>query len=178
MTMNALLISIAVIFSVFFVIGTVYYVFNSLGLYVIAKNRNIRRAALAWLPVFGTAYVTGAIADHQNLTAKGTRSNLRRWLVILLLVLCVLNAIQAFLMFRLEMFNPYMDFDPSYLVAVLLMLVVGLPFTVLWYVAHFRLFKSCQPANGALFLILSILFGIAPFLVFAVRNHVDGQRVS
>ena len=61
---------------------------------------------------------------------------------------------------------------------MILTLLAGLPFTVVWYVAHYKLYKSCQPANSVLFLVLSILFSLSPFFVFAIRHYQDGQRIT
>lgn len=176
--MAALWVFLAVYFLIIFIVGVVVYVFNALGLVAIAKHRNIPNAALAWLPVFGTAYVTGAISDYQTQQEKGTDQKLRFWLVILLIVLCILNVVMMVQMFQMDYSNPYSANDPVFIAVLLLMLAIGLPFTVFWYSAHYKLFKSCQPNNSTLFLVLSILFGLAPFLIFAVRHYVDGYKVT
>ena len=176
--MNAMVIFLAIYVLVILGIGLIVYIFNALGLVAIAKHRNIAMSNLAWIPFFGTAYVTGAIADEQSIHETGRDPRLKVWLLAMSLALTFLTAILYGEMFRIGLSR--MNDVPSmvFIVIMILTLLIGLPFTVLWYVAHYRLYKACQPNNSSLFLILSIVFGLSPFLVFAVRHYIDGQRIA
>ena len=45
------------------VVGLVYYVFTSLGLYRMAKSSNLENSWLAWIP-FGNTYIIGSIVEE------------------------------------------------------------------------------------------------------------------
>jgi len=176
--MNAFLIFLAIYVLVILGIGLIIYIFNALGLVAIAKHRNIAMANLAWVPFWGTAYVTGAIADEQSIHETGRDPRLKVWLLAMSVALTVLSIILNVELIRTGLFSMNDVPDMGFMVILMLTVLIGLPFTVMWYAAHYRLFKSCQPMNATLFLILSIVFGLSPFLVFAVRHYVDGQRIS
>lgn len=157
--------------------GTVVHVLNAIGLVALARKRNIPGANLAWIPFFGIAYITGAVADDQTLKETGNDKRLRIWLLWMIVMLFVLTGFLLVQMLMPGTTYSELNTTPFYLVTLFLTLIIGMPFTVFWYIAHYRLFKSCQPNNATLFTVLSILFSIAPFLVFAVRHYVDGQEM-
>ena len=153
------------------------HIFYSLGLVAIARHRQIPRAALAWIPFIGTAYMTGAIADDQDRRVRNSDYGLRYWLLGTSVILLILTVVLLALLFRTGTGYADNTEDPVYLMFTFITLIVGLPFTALWYLAHFKLYKACQPNNSVAFLLLSIFVGLAPFLVFAVRHYADGERV-
>lgn len=176
--MNIFIATLVIYLLFVFGIGLIIYIFNAIGLVSIAKHQGISGALLAWVPFLGTAYVTGAIADEQTIREKGRDPRMKFWLLAMSLALTILTLILNVEMFRVGLSNLNDTPDMGFMVILMLTVLIGLPFTVMWYAAHFRLFKSCQPMNATLFLILSIVFGLSPFLVFAVRHYVDGQRIS
>ena len=176
--MEFILIFLAIYLVFVLGVGVTVHVFYSLGLVAIARHRNISRANLAWLPFIGTAYITGAIADVQVKSESGKDHKLKYWLLWMSLALLILMIVLPIQMFSLGNGYPDNASDPFFLVIMFLILIIGLPFTFCWYLAHYKLFKACQPNNSSLFLVLSIFFGIAPFLIFAVRHYMDGQRVA
>ena len=176
--MKTMVILLAIYFLIVIGAGTVVHILNSIGLVAIARKRNIPGATLAWIPFFGTAYVTGAIADDHSSKETGIDRRLRIWLLWMSVMLFVLTTALIVQMFPMDRGYSNMNSDPFYLLTLLLTLVIGMPFTVFWYVAHNKLYKSCQPQNATLFTVLSVFFGIAPFLVFAVRHYVDGREMK
>jgi len=176
--MNIFIATLVIYFMFVLGIGLVIYIFNAIGLVSIARHHGISGALIAWVPFLGTAYVTGAIADEQSIREKGIDPRMKFWLLAMSLALTILTLILYVEMFRVGLSNMNDTPNMGIMVIMLLTVLIGLPFTVLWYVAHYRLFKACQPNNSTLFTILSVAFSLAPFLVFAVRNYKDGQRVA
>ncbi len=176
--MQFMWIFLAVYFLIILGIGLVVHVLNAIGLVAIARHRGISSANLAWVPFFGIAYVTGAIADDQTSKEIGFDRRLRVWLLWMSLLLTVLTGVLIAQMFPIGSGYTASIIDPLFAITLLLTLIIGMPFTFFWYVAHHKLYKSCQPNNSTLFTVLSVLFGIAPFLVFAVRHYVDGQNMN
>ena len=163
---------------IFLAVGLAAHILNAIGLSAMAKHRGLPRAALAWFPLLGVSYMTGAIADLQRQEETENDPKLRYWLSAAMLVLLVLGAVLMVKIFNLEIGVQGNAPEPAFLVILGLFLVFGVPFTLAWHFANFRLFKACQPDNSVLFMILSIFLGIGPVLVFALRHYVHGQRVE
>lgn len=54
--------------------------------------------------------------------------------------------------------------------------IISIVLMVFQYIALYDLFCSCNPENSTMFLVLSILFGVArPFFIFADRNKDLGM---
>lgn len=154
--------------------GLITHIFHALGLATIARRRGIQRPNLAWLPVIGVSYIMGYIADDYDIVTQGIDRHLRSWLFGLSSILVALEPVLIVLMFTgriYEQASPPLEF----IVVLLLILAAGLPFTVLHYVALFKLYRSCQPSNSVAFLALSIFLSITPFLVYVVRNRDEGM---
>ena len=154
-------------------VGTIAHLLNAIGLSAMAKHRNIPGAALSWIPILGIVYMTGAVADHQ----AGKDPKLRYWLTGAMLVLLVIWVVLILKMLSLEFVGNGSAPEHAFLVTLGLFLIIGLPFTCAWHIAHFRIFKACQRENRVVFLLLSIVLGISPVLVFALRHYVNGQRI-
>ena len=58
------------------------YIFMSLGLFAIAKNRRIQNPWLAWIPV-GNLWLLGCISDQYRYVALGQKQNRRKRLLLL-----------------------------------------------------------------------------------------------
>lgn len=168
------------------VIGIICYVLESLGIYTVAKRRGIRGAWLSWLPI-GNIWMWGCISDDYQLKAKGQKKNLRWILLVLMLANLVLSwvtsaiggaAVMEFIANieqieymseaeALEMMAPVMGAAPISLLSG----IVSIVLMVFQYIALFHIYKSCDPSNAVLYLVLSILFGIArPFFLFFNRK--------
>ncbi|MFZ2539468.1 MAG: hypothetical protein WAX04_11275 [Oscillospiraceae bacterium] len=156
----------------------VFYIFNALGLYKISKNRGYKNAWLAFVPVVNS-FVLGGIADNIN-ACYMKKSNHRIWLIVLKLITCALYFVyiailistvarfmQEALVYGIEP-NPS-AFAPMMLIG-LLMGTVGIASFVFTCICWYKVFADYSPNNATLFLVLSILFGIAPFFIFAIRN--------
>lgn len=151
------------------------YVLHSLSLHTIAKRRGIRNGWLAWIPM-GNLWILGNISDQYRYVVKGKIKNRRKillglgiglvagyilWLFVTLMNLAVGNGIAALILL---------------IFGGLAIFTVAIWLAVCQYMAYYDLYKSCDPGNAVLFLVLSILFsGIMPFFVFACRNKDLGM---
>ena len=63
-------------------LGIAAYVLRAIGIYTIAKRRNIKRPWFAWLPVVD-AFLLGCISDQYRYVVKGQNKNKRTILLVL-----------------------------------------------------------------------------------------------
>ena len=166
----------------------VFYIFESIGLYTMAKRRGIKYPGLAWVPI-GNAWIIGSLADHyMNITElKNTKSRyILLWLDVIIGVLGIIVSIVllGFGMHTIiEAFNSRYYGANSYILSMLGMLgltgiiwLLAVTQQVFVYIAFYRIFKSCQPSNAVLYLILSIFVNVSlPFILFAIRNKDEGM---
>ena len=166
-------------------VGT--YVFQSLGAYTIAKRRGIRKPWLAWVPV-GNLWIFGCISDQYQYVVKGKVKNKRKSLLILTVLLYVLTlAVMSWLViFIIAVNNHPIENDIAsgiffgcVLGSVLIYFAIAgisIAVTVIMYIALYDLYRSCEPNNGILYLLLSIFVSITmPIFIFVCRNKELGM---
>lgn len=155
------------------------YVLYSLGLYTVAQRRRISKPWLAWIPV-GNLWLLGSISDQYQHLAKGKITGRRK----ILLGLCIASVVMYFVwLFSMVLGLVLAEASGMAAGSVLIMLLDLLVFfaivitlAVFEYMCYYDLYCSCDPNNGALFLVLSIIFsGIMPFFVFACRKKDKGM---
>ena len=158
------------------------YVFQSVGLYTLAKRRGIQNPWLAWLPV-GNYWIAGSIADQYRYVTEGSVKNRRTILLALSIAGIVVSSLISTMIngsFMLSTGEVSMDQLASLgtLGTVLNLVTSGLELAtfVFWQIALYDLYTSCNPKNNVLFLVLGILFGfLVPFFIFACRNKEEGM---
>lgn len=170
-----------VAFAIAALVGLTVYILNAIGLYTISKKRGYKNAWLAFIPI-GNYFVLGGIAD--NITAcYGKRTNHR----IILLVSSIASSICAsissgyFFNMLIELISEatygYGGYGYGYgyenlvfaSVWPIINLAIAVVAVVFYYIACHKIFSDYSQ-NGSLWTVLSILFGIAPFVIFALRN--------
>ena len=159
------------------------YIFQSIGLYTIAKRRGIANPWLAWLPWVGYYWIAGSIADQYQYVVNGAVKNRRTILLALSLAAIVVSSLVATMIngsFILTTGEVTMDQLTSLgtLETVLNLVASALEVAVFvfWQIALYDLYSSCKPKNNVLFLVLGILFGfLTPFFIFACRNKEEGM---
>ena len=167
-------------------ISVVMYVLESVGLYTIAKRRNISNPWLAWIP-FGVYWIMGSISDDYHLRANGKVKNRRMTLLIWYIVLIalaiftigtVVNMVIGTVDFSSGTTNQYALLGDAALIVIayLLLLVCSIVVTVLMYMALYDLYASCDPDNKVLYLVLGIFVNVLmPILIFICRNKDGGM---
>lgn len=182
---GVLLIVYLVIIAVAFVIGIAAYVLQSLGMYAIAKRRNISNPVLAWIPV-ANMWLLGCIADHYDEAVKGVKKKTRVVLMVLFAAFLVTAVIYGVTMgiFTSVMVANNADSTAviisaiAMLVGILLYLGVAVAMSVFQYIAYYKLLKSCRPDNAVLFIVLSIFLPTLPIFLFICRNDDKGMPVQ
>ena len=158
------------------------YIFLSLSLFTLAKRRGILHPGLAWVPVCGARWIMGSLADQYVYFTEGKIKYQRRlllWLevgmyVLLGLFFCLMGGMVAGAVLQNE--TQAVTMAIWMLLGYFLLLVEIIVFAVFQYIALYRIYKSCDPKNTTLFLVLSILFNITmPFFLFACRKKDLGM---
>ena len=170
-------------------VGT--YILQSLGMYTIAKRREIKNPWLAWIPL-GSSWILGCISDQYRYVSKGQVKNKRK-VMLVLTILASLLMVVFFALFGAVMVQAIAYDDTMFAVnhaaemnllgsvagmlgVSLIMSGLAIALTVFQYMALYDLFCSCEPKNGTLYLVLSIFVNITlPIFVFLCRNKDEGM---
>ncbi len=149
----------------------IVYVLQSVSLHTVANRRGIRHGWLAWLP-FGNMWILGSVSDQYQYVVKGRIKNRRKTLfglniittaaVILTLIAISFSAITQ-------------QMTPALLI-VLALPVLAVVLLVQEYLAFYDYFRSCDPGNAVLYLVLSIFFTVTlPVFLFICRKKDLGM---
>ena len=176
--MDANVFAMAAVFGVIGLIslglGLVMYIFLSLSLFTLAKRRGILHPGLAWVPVCGARWIMGSLADQYVYFAEGKVKYQRRLYVLLGLFFGLMGGMVAGAV--IDNGSQVAAMAVWMLLGYFLLLAEAIVFAVFQYIALYRIYKSCDPKNTTLFLVLSILFNITmPFFLFACRKKDLGM---
>lgn len=171
-------------------LGIVGYILTSLGFYELARRRGISHAWLSWVPV-ANIWILGSLSDQYRYVARGQVKSKRKILLTLKIISAVLgtvffgmtvNAIVHMVMGLVR------DIPETYVIDMLvssLLRIAGyglllLPLTIVTavfrYMALYDLYRSCEPENAVLFLVLGIFFSFTePFFIFFSREKEKGM---
>ncbi len=171
-------------------IGIALYVFRSMGVYSIAKRRELNHPWFAWFPVVNQ-YLLGSLSDQYQYVVKGKIKNKRKWLLALNIVLAVLYTVvmgQLIGMIVKLTGNVMAGFSGPKLEQIALrsflaimaggvpMCVVAIAMNVIRYIALYDVYTSVDPRNNVMYIILSILFPVTePFFLFFSRKKDEGM---
>jgi len=170
--------------------GIAMYVLSSIALYTIAERRGLNKPWLAWIPVIN-CWILGSLSDQYRYVVRRETKSKRKSLLTLSIITLVLSVT----MFILGMVvvvhaisgavgnvsEAYMlDMIMGPLVSVLGLCLplcgVAIAYAVIRYMALYDVYKSLDPVNCVLFLVLSILFSpTEPFFLFFNRNKDMGM---
>ena len=166
------------------------YVLTALALYTIAKRRGLKNAWLAWIPV-ADCWLLGSLSDQYQYVVNGQHKS-RRKILLLFRILITIMWISLMGLLANLFFHAFgsilwgsMNDDQIFQVLhqAMNLLVLCLPlvgasiaYAVFRYMALYDIYKSLDPANCVLFLVLSILFSVTkPFFLFFSRNKDEGM---
>lgn len=166
------------------------YVLTALALYTIARRRGLKRPWLAWIPV-ADCWLLGSLSDQYHYVVKGEHKSKRKILLFFRILITIMWVSLIGLLVNLcfhavgNVFwgTPSDNWIFQILHQALNLLVVCLPligisiaYAVFRYMALYDIYKSLDPDNCVLFLVLSILFGVTePFFLFFSRNKDSGM---
>lgn len=179
--MGIMLSVFVIAFVLSFIIMLACYIFEAIGMYTISKKRGYNKPWLAFIP-FANSYLFGAVTDNIN-AVNGKKSSFRVWLLVLKIINTVISfaysvlVLVPMLMFLID----YIDYGyygglPEMLIAATVIFAfiisaVSITYTILIYIALHKIFSCYSRKNAVMFTVLNILFGIAPFILFAIRNN-------
>ena len=166
------------------------YVLTALALYTIARRRGLKNPWLAWIPV-ADCWLLGSLSDQYRYVVKGEHRSKRKILLFFRVLITImwnsLMGLLANLFFHAfgSMFWGSMNDDQIFqilhqamnlLVLCLPLMGISIAYAVFRYMALYDIYKSLDPENCVLFLVLSILFGITePFFLFFSRVKDGGM---
>lgn len=174
------------LYSISFLVVIIQYVFKSIGLFKMSKNLGFKHSWMAWVPYCNT-YLFGKIAS-KYVKKDGNRSaKFGKWLLGLSITCSVLTitALIAVVFFIFELVGYSFDISnsASFEIQILSFILkislfvfincgVAIAYSVVNYVALWRLFAIYDSSTATVFLVLSILFPVTtPFFIFALRNN-------
>lgn len=160
-------------------LGIASYVLSAAAIYVISRRRGLHKPWLAWIPVVNV-WLLGSLSDQYQYVVKRKNTSRRKWLLVLNLMKPVLYAGTIGFGVSAFMSGHYYGIDWEDAVVALgfalPMAAAAVAAAVIRYIALYDVFKSLDPDNAVLFLVLSVLFGITePFFLFFNRDKDSGM---
>jgi len=166
------------------------YVLTALALYTIAQRRGIHKPWLAWIPVVN-CWLLGSLSDQYQYVVRGENKSKRKFLLGLSIAKVILGTgiggMAVVMVVRAILGIPSHPSEAAVVGALLgpAMTILGLcipllgvtiAYVIIRYIALYDLYKSLDPNNCVLFLVLSILFGVTePFFLFFNREKDLGM---
>lgn len=179
--------------SVSSLVGILSYVFSSLALYTIAQRREIRKPWLAWIPVVNV-WILGSISDQYRYVTSGEVKNKRKVLLTLSIINWLLGVAAVIRIFvalfsvasaamqgisEQALVQMVMKGLTSGALLALPTLAIAIAILVFEIMALYDVYRSCEPANSVLYLVLSLIPGISqvtqPVFLFLCRNKDEGM---
>ena len=171
-------------------LGIAAYVLTALALYTVANRRGLRKPWLAWIPVVN-CWLLGSLSDQYRYVVHGENKSKRKILLFFRILITVIWVSLIGLLANL-CFHAFgsilwgsMNDDQMFeilhqalnlLVVCLPLIGVSVAYAVIRFMALYDVYKSMDPGNCVLFLVLSILFSVTePFFLFFSRNKDDGM---
>ena len=155
--MGVLLAVIITLYIILFAFGFISYVFNSIGLYEIAKREDEKPYILAWIPCINK-YLLGKIAFKSETHAL----------------------ILTFLSLGTTLFSLFMMFMHSELYAILTLLIISFTLSVITaiysYIARYKIYSRYSKSTILMTIFDIISCGIlGPVFLFVVRNNEENK---
>ena len=172
------------------ILGIATYVLTALALYTIAKRRGLNKPWLSWIPV-ANSWIVGSLSDQYRYVVKGENKSKRKALLTLNIIITgiwavmivgvIVMVVQAVVGAMGGMSEEHMletVMGPAIGMAGLSLPLAGIAiaYAIIYYMALYDIYKSLDPGNCVLFLVLSILIGVTePFFLFFNRNKDLGM---
>ena len=143
-------------FGVFFaIIAIVLYILLALGLYTLAKRRNIANPWLAWIPFVGQVFLLGKLV--------GCEVNIGGWKIEKLDIVLLIGSIIVLVLGQVPVLG----------------LILGIAFAILYFFTLYKLFSIYKPDLAVVWLVLSIILSfMGPIFIFVMRNEDPKIGVS
>ena len=181
MLLPSLLGSIPTVF-----LGIAAYVLTALAVSCISCRRELRRPWLAWVPVLN-CWLLGSLSDQYQYVVKGENRSRRRWLLWLNIAKLLLTTAVTVLGvsiagsvlfggFRGNLMSRIMGPVIGIAGISLPLVSITLAYSVIYFMALYDVYRSLDPSNAVLYLVLSVLFPVTkPFFLFFNREKDGGM---
>ena len=161
--------------------GLAAYILTSVAIYTVSRRRGLNKPWLAWIPVIN-CWLLGSLSDQYQYVVKGENKSKRKWLIVLnvlkavLWLLLIVLAIVAAGMLIVDDTREMIGMVIALLGLILPFVAVIIASCVIRYMALYDVYRSLDPANAVLYLVLSILFSpTEPFFLFFNRDKDLGM---
>lgn len=166
--------------------GIASYILSAMALYAIARRRGIHNAWLSWVPV-ANCWIFGSLSDQYQYVVKGEVKSKRKIMLVLNILVTVFTLMVSVLAIVTVVGVFFSVNDAERMRAIngpmLAILGVALPlacvsiaYAVIRFMALFDIYRSLDPHNAVLFLLLSIFVGVTePFFLFFNRHKDEGM---
>lgn len=164
--------------AVILIAALVCWIIRSMSLHAIAKRRGIENAWLAWIPI-GSEWVLGSLSDQYQRMSQRKVTSRRNIMLLLAMTVLALALFEGII----SGFGAFSGRAEESLVMSLLSLVLSLGITaasiteaVFYHICNYDLYRSCDPKNAVVFLVLGILLPVTePFFYLACRKKDLGM---
>ena len=162
--------------------GLAAYILTALAIYTISRRRGLKNPWLAWIPVVN-CWLLGSLSDQYQYVVRGENKARRKWLLVLNLVKAALVLAMVILVMTAGI-SAFSGQHPSELIGLLVgflglvlpLVAVAIAVCVIRYMALYDVYRSLDPGNAVLYLVLSILFSpTEPFFLFFNREKDLGM---
>ena len=161
--------------------GIAAYILTALSIYTVSRRRGLNHPWLAWIPVVN-CWLLGSISDQYRYVVKGENKSKRKWLLALsvlqaaLVSMLTVLAVVAVGTLIVSQHSDVMGAVVAVLALAMPLAAVTLAQCVIRYIALYDVYRSLDPANAVLYLVLSILFSpTEPFFLFFSREKDLGM---
>lgn len=162
--------------------GIASYILTAAAIYIISRRRGLNKPWLAWVPVVN-CWLLGSLSDQYCYVVRGETTSRRKWLLglnlaqfalgIAVTVLGIVSVGSVMMSRRPEV---WMGPVIGLLGVVLPLCAVKIASFVIRCIALYDVFRSLDPSNSVLYLVLSILFSpTEPFFLFFNRDKDLGM---
>lgn len=173
--------------------GILSYVFTGVTLYTVARRRGIDKPWLAWIPVVNV-WLIGSLSDQYQYVVRGQYKSRRKVLLalsivnfVLLTAICILggvlvaNVVMNYIVSPAavedwELVRMLMSPVMGIMGLAIVMGGVGIAYAIVYFIALYDVYRSMDPDNSTLYLVLSILIPVTePFFLFFNRQKDGGM---
>ena len=161
--------------------GVAAYILTALAVYKVSSRRGLKNPWLAWVPVVN-CWLLGSLSDQYQYVVKGENKSKRKWLLVLNILKAALASMLTVLAvvtvgtLIVSHHSDVMGAVVAVLGLAMPLIAVTIALCVIRYMALYDVYRSMDPANAVLYLVLSILFSpTEPFFLFFNREKDLGM---
>ena len=178
MDIFAALIPLLIVLALSLLVGLVFYIFQSIGLYKMAKTCGISAPGLAWVPL-GNMVILGKLAQRGSAAygKRGLPYSILLPLGTALGALVMSIGVGSMMVGAIQADYGYDEaialiFVVSGLIGYLVGILLLIAACVLEYCALYQVYRLFIPENAVIYTVLSILVNVTlPFLLFSLHNR-------